>query len=396
MWVEKITKGKKCEYKFCERFRNPLTGKVSRLSVTLTSKNRAAQKEARLTLESRWQTMLANGGKKAVCQQDAVQTSAPSVMTIQQVAREWQQYHAPTVRESTAYTIQQQLNSVMTVIDGSTPIAAFTPVVLENALRKMYLVQGGARSTCQKRLTVIRQIIRYARKARYIPADQADDLLSVKMPRRPLCEDDMTRQHEKLLDADELAETLRQVKEISPRVSLLCEFLSMTGLRVGEAVALRVQDYDKKLHVVHVTGSINYAGKRTPPKNRYSVRDVVLNNRCVAILNQIVMENKTSARWSKKYRDQGDQGFLFTSVHGNPISKATIDGALARVVLPSGKHVSSHWFRHTHISNLAAAGVPTKAIMARVGHHSAATTLQVYEHATLEMKRQVMKAIESM
>lgn len=35
-----------------------------------------------------------------------------------------------------------------------------------------------------------------------------------------------------------------------------------------------------------------------------------------------------------------------------------------------GKHLTTHIFRHTHISMLAELGVPLKTIMQRVGHNN--------------------------
>ena len=59
------------------------------------------------------------------------------------------------------------------------------------------------------------------------------------------------------------------------------------------------------------------------------------------------------------------------------------------------KHLSTHIFRHTHISFLAQANIPLKTVMDRVGHESPHTTLQVYTHVTEEMKQQGVNAIAS-
>ena len=57
------------------------------------------------------------------------------------------------------------------------------------------------------------------------------------------------------------------------------------------------------------------------------------------------------------------------------------------------KPVSTHTFRHTHISLLAEANVPLKAIMERVGHNEPRTTLAVYTHVTNVMAEEVRLAI---
>ena len=60
------------------------------------------------------------------------------------------------------------------------------------------------------------------------------------------------------------------------------------------------------------------------------------------------------------------------------------------------KPVSTHTFRHTHISILTESNVPLKAIMERVGHNEPRTTLAIYTHVTDEMKQEVNAAITNM
>lgn len=57
------------------------------------------------------------------------------------------------------------------------------------------------------------------------------------------------------------------------------------------------------------------------------------------------------------------------------------------------KPVSTHTFRHTHISILAESNVPLKAIMECVVHNDPRTTLAIYTHVTAEIKQEVNAAI---
>lgn len=59
------------------------------------------------------------------------------------------------------------------------------------------------------------------------------------------------------------------------------------------------------------------------------------------------------------------------------------------------KKISSHIFRHTHISILAELSVPLKAIMERVGHNDPNTTLKIYTHVTDKMKQKTIKQLEN-
>ena len=58
-----------------------------------------------------------------------------------------------------------------------------------------------------------------------------------------------------------------------------------------------------------------------------------------------------------------------------------------------GKHLTTHIFRHTHISMLAELGVPLKTIMQRVGHNDPNTTLSIYTHVTKSMHDDVINKL---
>ena len=59
------------------------------------------------------------------------------------------------------------------------------------------------------------------------------------------------------------------------------------------------------------------------------------------------------------------------------------------------KKVSTHTFRYTHISLLAEAGLPIKAIMDRVGHSDMKTTLEIYNQVTSSMKEKIIQEVDS-
>ncbi len=65
------------------------------------------------------------------------------------------------------------------------------------------------------------------------------------------------------------------------------EFITLTSLRFGKLVALRLRDYHKAFNVIDINGSITNFKKGTP-KNVYSVRKVMLNKRAVEILDILI------------------------------------------------------------------------------------------------------------
>ena len=58
------------------------------------------------------------------------------------------------------------------------------------------------------------------------------------------------------------------------------------------------------------------------------------------------------------------------------------------------KKLSSHIFRHTHISKLAELEVPLHIIQRRVGHQNESVTRDIYLHITSRAKDKTKKLLE--
>lgn len=64
--------------------------------------------------------------------------------------------------------------------------------------------------------------------------------------------------------------------------------------------------------------------------------------------------------------------------------------------ITSSKPLSSHIFRHTHISKLAEIGTPIYVIQDRVGHGSSKITQDIYLHVTKKMKEKLQSDLEKL
>ena len=60
------------------------------------------------------------------------------------------------------------------------------------------------------------------------------------------------------------------------------------------------------------------------------------------------------------------------------------------------KRLSTHTFRHTHVSMLAALGVPFYVIQDRVGHENSKMLEQIYLHVTKEAKLNLNSQLEKL
>ncbi|MFT4245993.1 MAG: site-specific integrase [Micrococcaceae bacterium] len=169
---------------------------------------------------------------------------------------------------------------------------------------------------------------------------------------------------------DEMKSFLARVKQVNPYVAAICEFLTLTGLRIGELQALTVTDvkYANGFYYLDITkGLVNDNNKNMHVKKytkNGTTRQVPLCERAVELL-------KTYARVDFK----ASKNILWASPQGVYFRRTNItrSGQLRKL---SGAHPHLfHSFRHYYISNLTNAGVPEPQICLLTGHK----TLSVME-----------------
>jgi integrase len=82
--------------------------------------------------------------------------------------------------------------------------------------------------------------------------------------------------------------------------------------------------------------------------------------------------------WGPAYTDSG---YVFTAEDGRPLHADHAANRFARLVKAAGvPTIRFHDLRHTHASLLLARGTPVLDVSRRIGHASAAMTLDVYGH----------------
>lgn len=379
MWIEERQSKKGTRYKYCERFELP-NGEIRKVSVIFNTNSSHARKQATIELQRKYE-------------QAVKEIDINKVVTYYDVAMSWLEHTEPTVKRSTHINHTIYVNKIFTYIDKALPIASLTAVTLEDVLHKVYYVENLSYSYTRATFTTMKAIYKHAKRKKLIPS--LIDFEDIEIKKKPFSHSDIAKKQNKFLDAVELKETLMQLSKIDSRVSLLFEFVSLTGLRIGELLALRYSDYDKENATININGTIQYDYKnsseikRGTPKNIYSVRDVSLSDRAVSILDSIMLENKRRSLWFEGYIDHG---YIFTSSRGNPYDIQFLNRRLKGVHI-EGKHLTTHIFRHTHISMLAELGVPLKTIMQRVGHNDPNTTLSIYTHITKSMHDDVINKL---
>lgn len=395
MWMTKRTNSKGTRYVYRERFEDKKTGLKLTVSVTLNSKNAHAQKVAAQMLREKFEEKLDNGETEKALRLNS--------LPLEQVCKEWRAVSDMTVKELTRRNHENYVRKILGGLPRNILFRDFTPAIAEKVLFRYYYLDKLSYNYCKSLLVTVKAVMRYAKKAGYI--NDITDFESIHLKQRPATQEELEKRNNKFLDKDELKDCLFQLNKLNHRVCLAMEFLSLTGLRCGELLALRRQDVELDKGLLHVTGSIVGSAKngedvqRGTPKNVYSYRTITLNQRAIDIIGEFNYTNKRMEAWGVDAYNRPchykDRGYIFTSNSGFPLNRQYINGLLRQIQIP-GKKISTHIFRHTHISLLAEQGVPLKTIMARVGHNDPKTTLSVYTHITQDMQEKLDRCLDKL
>jgi integrase len=133
-----------------------------------------------------------------------------------------------------------------------------------------------------------------------------------------------------------------------------------------------------RLAVRHTLTLDGYEPRLAQPKTERSRREVALDADTVATLREH-RKRQLEERLAAGEVWQSDAELVFTDAIGGPIHPQAFSEAFERHVTAAGlRRIPLHGLRHTHATLALQAGVHPKVVSDRLGHFSAAFTLDVY------------------
>jgi integrase len=167
----------------------------------------------------------------------------------------------------------------------------------------------------------------------------------------------------------------RIIAEAEGQYRVLFGLLAGTGMRIGEASGLHVDDLDLDNCVIHVRRGV-WNGREISPKTRNAVREIDIDPGLAEMLRQHLRDKKT--------------GRVFEARNGSPISgqnvlKRALHPILKRLGIPKA---GLHAFRHSRVTMLRKNGTPGDLQKQWIGHSSLRTTDRYsHTHQELEYRR---------
>jgi integrase len=189
------------------------------------------------------------------------------------------------------------------------------------------------------------------------------------------------------LDADGVAAVLKAAEASRYHAALV--LIASTGLRKGEALALRWDRVDLDtgtLRVAATIGRVNRALTITEPKTARSRRTVPLSPGVVAMLRKHRANQKADRlRAGNHWRDSG---LVFTTEFGGPVEPRNLLRVIEAAAKTAGvEGVGVHTLRHSAAVDWLESGVHIKAVADLLGHSSIAITGDVYGHTSDDTAR---------
>lgn len=201
------------------------------------------------------------------------------------------------------------------------------------------------------------------------------------------------------LNRDELVRLLEAAKEYRYHEALA--LIATTGIRRGEALALKWEDVDLITGSVQVKGTlarINGELTVTPTKTQKSRRTVYLSPGLVDQLARLkdTQEAEADARKNvvivTRYGETPgwtETGFVFTTENGQPVDPRNVFRTLQQAAKKAKlADVGLHTLRHSWASLTANSGQPLADVQELLGHTDIRTT-RCYIHTDEELKRGV-------
>lgn len=165
-----------------------------------------------------------------------------------------------------------------------------------------------------------------------------------------------------------------------------------TGLRIGEAMALRWEDWEGER--LWVRRTLSLAGTFGPVKTKRSLAALFIDPDTQNLLNQhrirLAEEAATAKRWA-------DCGLMFPSEVGTPLNHRNVARALKILASKAGvPYLPPHGLRHTYTSLAFRAGLNPKQVADRLRHADPTLTLRIYQHLQEEDQRQAALSLDTL
>jgi integrase len=229
--------------------------------------------------------------------------------------------------------------------------------------------------------------------ARAIADDAVRDGLMARNPFAAVRRPRVTAAEAKFLEPHQIGTLLDATRD--SRYGLLFEFLVHTGLRRGEALALKWGDVDLEDRLVQVRGTLARVNGRLvvlDPKSAKSRRTIPLSEAAADVLQRV--QQRTEGERERAAQLWVDSRHVFVTDIGEPCDPRNALRALTVASRRAGLDgVGLHTLRHSAASVMLSERVPLNVVSQILGHSGIAITADVYGHIAPDVSRSAVDVL---
>src|SRR5712664_4214842 len=286
------------------------------------------------------------------------------------VKNDWMPVILPTFKYATQKYYRYMLDVHLIPAFGKAQLRELTREELQKFLSRK-LSSGLSWETVHHFKCGLSKILGTAEEWRYITENVAQ---RTKLPRR---------QH----GAERAVLTPVQVRDLAAKMNgpahSVTLLLVLTGLRVGELLALRWGSIDLKVRLLRVAETV-YDGHFDRPKTKRSARTIPIGTETAEILAGIRPVAADA------------NALVFATPEGLPLDRWNL---LRKHLKPAAKKlglpgVTWHLLRHSHATMLDVVGTPIGTMQSLLGHSTPDITREIYLHAIPEEQRRAVESVE--
>jgi integrase len=293
-----------------------------------------------------------------------------SGMTLIQFVQEWRSSVAVNLKGSTTRAAESHLRAHIIPKLGSLPLTEINTKTVQGFVA--YLSTGGrSRKTVENVLLTLSSILRVAKSWDY--ACGSFKLANITMPREGV------KKEQRSFTDEEVGKIIAAAPE--PFGTILA-VTSVLGLRIGEALALRVSDVDFAKHIIRIRQSVDAATRSVQAvKSQASNADVPMPSQLATRLRAHLQKHN------------GKSELLFVNRRGRPFSanklrEKLLHPLLVKLGIPRG---GFHSMRHGAASALLADGATPAVVQRQLRHSDPRITLGIYGHVVGDQQRNAVE-----
>ena len=355
MWSEKVKTG----YKFVERYRDPLTGKIRRVSVVMEKDTAQTRKVAQRALDAKIQAAVSS-------------SEQPEEISISHLIEKYREEQAATLKASTCRRNYWMGNLMIDILGKDTLVDALSA----NYIRSKLIALDRTPEQKNEILKRFKGILKWGYKHDYITDISYLDKIEFfkAAPHKEKIQD-------KFLEAQEAADLIAGMQQ--PIWRSVTQFLLLSGLRIGELAALKKSDVSFKERMIHVAKTYDTVNQViTDVKTIESRRDVYMQDDLLAVakeINLLMMKQKMMHGYQTDlFISDKDGGYIKYYAYNKYLKDS------AKRIL--GRSITPHTLRHTHASLLMEQGISIDTISRRLGHADSQITREIYLHVTKKLQ----------